>query len=44
MVQEMMNNHICTDEGCETVIEDEDLLCCAACNLVVRDFWTLLLQ
>ena len=38
VVQEMMDNRICADEGCETVIEDEDLLRCGACNLVVMDF------
>jgi hypothetical protein len=26
VVQEIMDNHICADEGCETVIDDQDLL------------------
>ncbi|EDR03916.1 uncharacterized protein LACBIDRAFT_331070 [Laccaria bicolor S238N-H82] len=34
VVQEIMANQICADEGCETVVEDQDLLCCGACNLV----------
>jgi len=35
VVWEIMANHICVDEGCETVIQDQDLLCCGACNFVV---------
>ncbi|EDR00509.1 uncharacterized protein LACBIDRAFT_334135 [Laccaria bicolor S238N-H82] len=34
VAQEIMANWICADEGCETVVEDQDLLCCGACNLV----------
>jgi hypothetical protein len=30
-----MANHICVDEGCKTLIQDQDLLRCGACNLVV---------
>jgi hypothetical protein len=32
-----MDNRIFADEGCETVIEERDLLRCGACNLVVSD-------
>jgi hypothetical protein len=35
VVREIMANHICADEGCETVIQDQDLLHSGACNLVV---------
>jgi len=44
VVQEIMDNCICADEGCETVIEDQDLLRCGACNLVVSDSLMLLLD
>lgn len=44
VVQEIMDNRICADEGCETVIEDQDLLRCGTCNLVVSDSLMLLLD
>jgi len=37
-----MANRICADEGCETVIEDQDLLRCGACNLVVSDSYAFI--
>jgi hypothetical protein len=30
-----MANYIYVDEGCKTLIQDQDLLRCGACNLVV---------
>ena len=35
-VVDMMDNHVCADEGCEEEITDDDLLCCDACKLAVR--------
>ena len=32
---DMMDNHVCADEGCEEEITDDDLLCCNACKLAV---------
>ena len=32
---DMMDNHVCADEGCEEEITDDDLLRCDACKLAV---------